>query len=119
MTDRKNNNRIFISYSSNDRRWADLLAKELIRHGLDVFYDQTSLVPGEDWRKAIEDALIGANTFIVLASPSARNSEWMNAELNSILSTSSEREITVIPVVVPDATFDDIPAGLRNRIGLD
>jgi tetratricopeptide (TPR) repeat protein len=119
MTDRKSNSRIFISYSSEDRRWADLLTKELIRHGLNVFYDQTSLIPGEDWTVAIKDALLHSDTVLVLVSSSARKSAWMEAELELILSAASTGERTVIPVLLPESSFGNIPPGLQDRAGID
>jgi len=67
---------LFISYSSEDRPAAVLLADSLKRLALDVWYDK-SLKPRQRWRVKIGDALSDARIVIAIWSASARTSKWV------------------------------------------
>jgi len=49
-------NDIFISYASEDRRKAQLLAQALVAHGLSVWWDP-KIPPGKTYDEVIEAAL--------------------------------------------------------------
>lgn len=72
-------NHIFISYSKKDSDFALKLADDLSAAGFKTWIDR-SLSVGEDWRKTIEKNLQEASDVIVVLSPNAIESRWVQHE---------------------------------------
>ena len=70
---------IFISYSRKDREIARLLAEFLDGRGYSVWWDH-DLHAGENYRRQIKAQLEGANAAVVIWSPNAKDSDWVNDE---------------------------------------
>jgi hypothetical protein len=70
---------IFISYASADRARIRPLVEALEARGWSVFWD-TTLLPGETWRKKITTELSAARCVIVLWSENAVESHWVEQE---------------------------------------
>ena len=105
---------VFLSYASADVDLADYLVRDLHAQGVDVWSDR-SIQPGEKWHEAIVKALEDATIFVLLISPDALKSEWMNFELGVALSRdprSSRRRI--LPVLTRGVDRKSLPAALRN-----
>ena len=63
---------VFISYSHADRRFLDRLhvfLKPLERERFIDWWDDTRITPGDDWRKAIKDALDTTQVALLMLSP--------------------------------------------------
>jgi hypothetical protein len=71
----------FISYSLQDKDWADKLESDLKKRGLSVFRDTTRLKAGIEWDKALQGALSDSRHLIVLWSDNAKNSNWVQSEI--------------------------------------
>ena len=61
--------RLFLSYASKDRRIAEDVYLALVGDGHDVFYDQPSLMPGENFERRIRAALENPDAIVFLISP--------------------------------------------------
>jgi hypothetical protein len=59
---------VFLSYSSSERDLAERLAYSLRNEGHSVFFDRTSLPPGEGYHLHIRSAIDRCNLFIFLIS---------------------------------------------------
>lgn len=70
---------IFVSYASEDREHADVLAQALRLHGWSVWWDR-HLVPGHSFDQAIERELESARCVVALWSRSSVSSEWVKNE---------------------------------------
>lgn len=88
--------RVFISYSRADSRFALKLAEDLQRTGLNIWIDQSGLRPSEPWDKGIENALETSAYFVVILSPSAISSSNVLNEINFAI----EEKKPVIPVII-------------------
>ena len=123
----------FISYShAADGRFAPALQRGLQRlakpwnhrRALNIFRDETGLSTNPHLWSAIEAALNTSEWFLLLASPEAAQSEWVNKELDHWLATKSPDRI--LPVVT-DGTWTwnpargvegtAVPAALRDAFG--
>ena len=71
---------VFISYSRQDQRYAQALVKALRKHGLDVWIDDR-IDYGDEWWAEIVSAVQGCGAFVVIMSPSAAASKWVNREV--------------------------------------
>ncbi len=71
---------VFISYSRKDLSFVERLAADLKNVGLDVWYDVSSLRGGARWRLEIETGIKNSQFVIVVLSPDAVASEWVERE---------------------------------------
>jgi len=73
---------VFISYSSSDQAYVDLLVEHLQAHGLEVWIDARSIDYGSRWPTVIRDHINSCAAFIVVMTPSAEDSEWVGREID-------------------------------------
>ena len=70
---------IFISYKREEREKAELIAKMLVKHGYDVWWD-INLLPGDKFSREIDEVIKNASAAIVLWSKKAVASDFVRAE---------------------------------------
>ena len=88
---------VFLSHSSNDRRFASRIAETLRQHGVPVWYSQTNLLGAQQWHDEIGEALARCDWFLVVLSPQATRSKWVRRELLYAL-RSSRYEGRIVPI---------------------
>jgi hypothetical protein len=124
----------FISYSHSDRYWAEWLHRALERYrpprrlGADpgkptrlrpIFRDQAELSAGPDLGDSIRSALDRSSYLILLCSPAALASRWVNAELAHFLTTHSPDRVLCVLVgeAQPDLSLlECLPQALREAL---
>ncbi len=73
---------IFLSYSRDDRVFMAILRDNLRRLGFNVWIDEEHLAVGTpQWERAIEEAVERVEALVVICTPSAKGSEWVNREV--------------------------------------
>jgi predicted nucleotide-binding protein len=89
---------IFISHSSKDNEFGLKLAQDL-RQALGsshiVWYDALSIRPGEEWLHSIRKQIEHCTFFIIIVSPDAMKSRWVEMEFNAALL----KEKSVLPLL--------------------
>lgn len=106
--------RLFLSYASKDRRIAEDVYLALVGDGHDVFYDQPSLIPGENSERRIRAALENADAIVFLISPhSVEQGSYALTELKIARQIWKHPEGHVLPTMVESTPFEQIPAYLR------
>jgi hypothetical protein len=73
-------NHVFVSYARPDRAYVGRLVEFLRKHGLRVWSD-TDINSGDKWLRAMEENLDGCAAFVVVMSPAAGESEWVEKEV--------------------------------------
>lgn len=99
------NLRVFISYSSADRRLAQRIKNKLQQKDYLVFFAPDSLPAGEAYAEVIENAVMQASKegcVLALLTPSALKSVWVKREIMLAVHKGGN----VIPVLVGDAEID-------------
>lgn len=117
----------FISYKSEDAEWAIWLQHELEHYHLPVSYNGRTDVPQElrsvfrdidelsagNLPEQIKQALIGSMNLIVVCSPQAAASLWVNQEVETFISLG--RTDHIFPFVVEgDSPSEFFPPALLN-----
>ena len=74
--------KIFISYSRRDQEFVFKLANDLEGRGGQVWLDQADIRGGTQWRQSIANGIQQASAFLLLISPDAMKSEYVNVELD-------------------------------------
>ncbi len=88
--------KIFISYSRADLKFALKLAEDLGREGLNIWIDQSGIRPSEPWDREIEQALDSSDCILVVLSHSSVSSGNVLNEINYAL----EERKRVLPVII-------------------
>ena len=73
---------VFISYRSDDAEFALLLAAALRRAGIRVWMDRLNILPGEDWRSELQNALHSAAAAIPVITRGYVESRYCQRELS-------------------------------------
>lgn len=110
---------VFLSYSRADtemmqRIYQDLTQSEPLSD-LFVWTDEALEVGTLDWQQNIEQAIERSDALIILMSPDAKHSKWVNIELHY----AQTQEVQVFPLLVRGEVRDSIPAALINTQHID
>lgn len=90
------------------------------KHMGHVFVDNSELSAGESLVKSINEALLNADYLIVICSPEAKASEWVNREITQFLETHDHSHIlAVLSDGEPDTAFPDALRHKKEIIGTD
>ncbi len=96
---------VFISYAHEDRDYARKLADHLIANGFDVWIDDR-IDFGSRWIRAIFKAIDDCDAFIVIMTPRAYESEWVENERLY----AKKRKKLVFPLLLEGEAFADLGA---------
>ncbi|HND89363.1 MAG TPA: toll/interleukin-1 receptor domain-containing protein [Saprospiraceae bacterium] len=88
-------NRVFLSYSHEDRPLAQFLSQELKSHDLEVWTDE-QINPGEIWDNAILNALRSSDIYLPLLSFHFMDSDWNIAEVGAAYGMDKD----ILPVLL-------------------
>lgn len=91
---------IFLSYSHVDQAFVNDLEPLIEDSGFEVWTDR-ELIPGENWRKGIDDAIKKAFAVIVIMTPSAQQSQYVAYEWAYALGVGKK----VIPVLFQETAL--------------
>ena len=109
--------KVFICHAAEDKRFARKLANDLRTLGLDVWFDEWSMLPGDSLYHKIEQGIRSSAWFIIILSPSSVQSKWCKRELREAMEEEFERnKVYVVPVLYRDCR---LPAFLRDKIWID
>jgi hypothetical protein len=102
---------VFVSHSNSDTAWAMELSRRLESYGLRVFLAAGSVLPGANLHLEIGKALEAADAMVVLISPAAADSSYVQQEIQYAI--GAERfQGRLIPVEVKPT--QDYPWVLRK-----
>lgn len=98
--------KVFLCHASGDKPQVRTLYKRLIEEGVDAWLDQEKLLPGQDWRVEIPQAVQDADVVVVcLSNKSITKEGYIQKEIKFALDSADEK---------PDGTIFLIPARLEN-----
>ncbi len=111
---------IFISYSKSNIDFARYLRALLEAEGFSVWIDEARLSASTRWWKTIEENVVGCSAFVIVMSPDAVDSDWVEREI--LLAEREKRPI--FPVLLAgepwsrlaNIQFEDMRAGLRAKL---
>ena len=108
---------IFISYSHENKKFADRLARQLVAHNVNIWLDRWELSVGDSIISKIQEAVEGASALLVILSKASVASEWCKNEINAgLLQELEEKHVLVMPVLLEDCT---IPVFVRGKLYAD
>jgi internalin A len=106
---------LFISYSHKDERYRDELRGALTayeRRGDVTSWDDTCIMPGQNWEQEILNKLERADIVVLLLSNDFISSDYCYVkEMKRAFERSAAGENAVIPIVVRSCAFDKLELG--------
>lgn len=125
---------IFISYSRQDQTYAQQIKSALTTRNLPYWMDER-IDPGDDWWDKIDGAIAGCAGMVVIMSPAAKTSRWVQREIL----LAEDRGKAIFPVLIagdnwslfvdtqyvevqngalpPDRYFDQLARVVREAMG--
>jgi hypothetical protein len=101
---------VFISYCHRDGARMRRLREDLRSHGLRVWTDE-NLQPGTpSWKTAVESAVRGGRVLVVIMTPDAKRSSWVESEINTALT----HDVPIFPVLCKGDTKNAVPFALNG-----
>lgn len=112
--------RIFLCHAKTDRGVVEALRTRLVNEGFSPWLDQERLLPGQDWKMAIIDAIRASHIVVVcLSEQSVSTPGFRNHELRLALEVESEQPegtLFVIPAMLEPCS---LPPSLRRFHSVD
>ncbi len=94
--------KVFISYAKEDKDFVNMLYADLREGGIEPWVDTFDLIPGQDWDKAIRDAIGQCSYFVaILSERSVTKSGYVQTEIRKALEIADrhpEGKIFIIPI---------------------
>ncbi|MBF0148123.1 MAG: toll/interleukin-1 receptor domain-containing protein [Magnetococcales bacterium] len=109
------NPKVFLIHASEDKdRFVVGFARQLREKGVDVWFDQWEIKPGDSLvDKIFEEGLKDANAVIIVLSAISIQKTWVREELNAAVVKRMSHGTKLIPVVI-DAC--DVPESLQSIV---
>ncbi len=103
---------VFISYSHKDKEWKDLLVTQLgvlERESILGKWDDGHIETGEEWYKAIYDAMGQASLAVMLISADFLTSRFiLEEEVPFLMRRKEAGELTVFPIFIRHCAYDEV-----------
>ncbi len=123
-TSKENNTKmakkLFISYSKSDKSYLEdfkVQLTSLSRQNLLETWDDTNLIPGQEWDSAIRNELKSADIIVLLVSSNLIATDYIwNIEMKEALERHERGAAVVIPVIVRTCLWEDAPFGKLNAL---
>lgn len=97
----------FLSHADEDRKIAGQLAKELSKHGFDVFVAHDDIAIGDDWEDTLKTEIENRDLFVALLSENFKKADFTDHEVGIAIAWHKR----VFPI-----RLDDIkPYGFMSR----
>jgi hypothetical protein len=106
--------KVFLSHASEDKNISEQIHLALLEAGPTVFFDAASLPAADGYDARIRRALNESDVLIYLISPdSVASSRYVRSELKFAQEKSPHPKGFVLPVMVRETPFDQIPNYLK------
>ena len=100
--------RVFISYSSKDKKFAMKLTRHLRQFGVDVWIDENEIFIGETLHHSLSKGLANCDYFILVVSKNSLGSRWVKIELQ----TAQKLDLPILPILIDNCK---VPSSLNQK----
>lgn len=114
--------KVFISHSSNDKKFVRTLKDDLNENGIETFVDEDSLRLGDSLKDKLDLALDESDHFLIILSDQSIKSDWVQYELKEALKRVDKKTMKkIIPIKykeceIPNELMKLLFADLSNEV---
>lgn len=117
LFERRQGPKVFIGYVREDAARANLLYEELARRGFDPWMDCRKLLPGQNWPRAIENAIEVSDFVVVCFSQRASSKKGgFQAELRYALECARRMPLEAVYLVPLRLDECRVPAQIARQV---
>ena len=108
----------FLSYTSDDLDLARRIAEALQANGIETWWDQWCIYPGDSLRQKIDAGIAECTHFLVLLTPRSIDKPWVNQEMDAGLIRKLNDQCKFLPVRydLPSSTFPPLLSGMHSPV---
>jgi hypothetical protein len=107
---------VFISHAGADKPWVRTLALNLHNFGLEVWFDEWRIGPGDVLVHELDAGILNSRSGVVVVTEAAMNRPWVLEEYAAIMTRAVHGKQRVIPVILGTA---EMPPLLASRLYID
>jgi hypothetical protein len=107
---------VFVSYARADGEQVRRLAENLHQSGLEAFFDEWEVGPGDVLVHQLDRGLLSAKNGLVVVTPTALSRPWVLEEYAAMITRAVQGGFRVVPVLLVDA---ELPPLLASRVWVD
>lgn len=89
---------VFLCHATEDKPFVTRLATDLKANGIEVFFDQWSIQPGDSIRQRIDQGVIVCTHFVVVLTESSIDKPWVNLEMDAGLVRKLSGQCCIVPL---------------------
>jgi hypothetical protein len=105
--------KVFISHSSQDKRFVRTLKNDLNENGIETFFDEDSLELGDSLKERLDIALDESSHFVIILSQNSVRSNWVKYELIGATKLFDSKTLKkIIPIKYRECEVPESIAGL-------
>ena len=103
---------LFLSHRSIDKDYVRIVAREIKRQGVGIWFDEEALIPSQSLVEEINSGLESMTHFVIFWSISCQNAPWVKKELHAAISKLISDSIPIIVIRLDDTSVPAIIADL-------
>jgi len=109
--------KVYLAHASEDKAFVRPLAEALMANGIEVWFDEWEIEPGESLRQRMEEGLLAMTHFVVVLTPTALKKAWVSMEIDVGMVQKVGGESHFVPLLV-DIEPNELPPFLRTMLGV-
>jgi len=102
-------NRIFVSHSSLDKEFANLVAARLRETDMEPWVDSENILVGDDILDSLGSGLKTMDLFVLIVSAASLSSSWVEREVKFAIWEEIKKEALVLPFIVDHTAIEELP----------
>jgi hypothetical protein len=107
---------VFISYGHADADWVRILAENLYKSGLEVFFDEWDIAPGDVLIHKLDEGILKSRNGILIVSSASLSRLYVQEEYAAMMTRAIAGKQRLIPILLKDA---EMPPLLASRVWID
>lgn len=110
--------RVFLSHNFQDREFVERLREPLATLGIEAWYAEQDIIPGDEYIRRIQDGLLKCDWMVVVLTEHSASSDWVRAEVSTALK-DHRFQGRLLPLRVDETLPSRISAECGSLLALD
>jgi hypothetical protein len=107
---------VLISYAHADAGWVRTLAENLHNSGLQVFYNEWDIAPGDVLVHKLDEGILKSRNGVLVVSPASLSRPYVQEEYAAMMTRAIAGKQRLIPALLKDA---EMPPFMASRVYVD